>query len=185
MPHQRFQPPAPFASELQQWPADLNESRQTRPYVFNWRSVAVAALVASLAITFYMMLIPRWLGIEQMDIGITIGAMADPAGGPVAFLARVAWHVGNGIIYVPIYAAILVLLRKQSCWGTGVVFGVVLWLAGPMLLVPVLLNMAGDLNHPGIFMLTLGLGWKPAAVDLGAHLTHGILAGVICKHRLG
>ena len=37
----------------------------------------------------------------------------------------------------------------------------------------------------GIFMLGLGLGWTPAAIDLGAHLTHGILAGVIYKHRDG
>jgi hypothetical protein len=157
------------------------------PFVLNWSSLSVAALLAAGAITLYMLALPRWLGIEEMDIGITIGRLVDPSGGIADVLARVAWHVGNGLIYIPVYAVILVRLRRQSSAWTGMVFGVCLWLVGPMLLVPVLLDLnplvrSGALTNPGVFMLPLGLGWVPAIVDLGAHLTHGILAGVMYKH---
>jgi hypothetical protein len=164
------------------------ESCTAGRYAFYWPSVALAALLAASAITLCMLLVPRWLGVEEMDIGITVGRLADPTGGPVAFLARLAWHVGNGLVYVLAYAAILLRLQKQSTAWTGAVFGVVLWLVGPMLLIPVLLNghpwvWSGELTNPGIFMLDLGLGWKPATIDLGAHLVHGIVAGVVYKHR--
>jgi hypothetical protein len=147
----------------------------------------VAALLAAGAITVYMLVLPRWLGVEQMDIGITVGRLADPSGGVADVLTRVAWHVGNGLIYLPVYALILVRLHRQSTAWTGMAFGVGLWLAGPMLLIPVLLDLdplvrSGALTNPGIFMRALGLGWGPAIIDLGAHLTHGILAGVVYKH---
>jgi hypothetical protein len=151
-------------------------------------SVIRAAVVAAAAITLYMMFIPQSLGIKEMDIGISVGRMLDLTGGVVAFLGRIAWHVVNGLVYLPIYALILLRLRRQSNALTGAVFGVVLWLLGPMLLVPLLLNLhpavaSGHLTNPGVFMLSLGLGWTPALVDIGAHLTHGILAGVVYKHR--
>jgi hypothetical protein len=181
----RFHRPASFASGWPSSRATANGPDKASRSVLNWPSVVLAALVAASAITVYMMCIPRLLGVEQMDIGIPVGRMADPSGGPVALLARLAWHLGNGMVYVFAYAAILGYFRKQSTAWTGSVFGVTLWLAGPMLLVPILLNLhpgirSGALTNPGVFMLALGLGWKPALIDLGAHLTHGILVGVIC-----
>jgi len=153
---------------------------------FNWPSLALAASAAAAAITVYMMSVPRWLGIEQMDIGITIGGMADPAGGPVNLAARLAWHILNGLAYVPVYAWFLWRLQKQSTLWTGTLFGIGLWFIGPMTVVPLLLDRprigGGDLDHPGVFMLRLGLGWTPALVDLGAHLTHGILAGIVYRN---
>jgi hypothetical protein len=189
MPRQLFSP-APPSSEF---PAHQIKSRTAGSdpsFAFNWSSVALAAIVASAAITLYMMFIPRGLGIKEMDIGITVGQAVGEEGSVPAFLARVAWHVVNGLIYLVPYAAILLFLGRQSNVGTGVVFGVFLWLVGPMLLVPVVLNLypavaSGELTHPGVFMLNLGQGLKPAAIDLGAHLTHGILAGIIYKHRCG
>ena len=163
------------------------EARESPRYVFHWSSALLAAMLATAAITLYMLFIPRMLGIEEMDIGITIGAMTDPDGGAGALLARLAWHVGNGLVYVFIYAAVLLYAHKQSTAATGLVFGVCLWLVGPMTLIPVLLNLhpqvyAGEWTNPGIFMLSLGAGWKPAAIDLGAHLIHGLLTGAIYKH---
>jgi hypothetical protein len=156
-------------------------------FAINWSRAALAAIVAASAITLYMMFVPRLLGIEQMDIGITIGNMVDPSGGIGFFLARVAWHVGNGILYVFPYAFILFRLKKQSTVWTGIPFGMFLWLVGPMLLIPLRLNVnplvqAAHLTHPGVFMLSLGLGLYPAVVDLGAHLIHGMLAGLVYKH---
>jgi hypothetical protein len=115
--------------------------------------------------------------------------MADPSDGVGALLGRLNWHIDNGLIYVPVYAWVLLRLQRQSRVGTGIIFGVILWLLGPMLSVPMLLNLdprviAGELTNPGVFMLKLGHGWAPAFIDLGAHLVHGILVGVICKHRV-
>lgn len=161
-----------------------NEAWPAARYRFNGPAAIQASLVAATAITLYMLFVPRWLGIEEMDIGITVGALSGSAAG----LARLAWHVGNGIIYVFPYAALLVRWQKQSTAWTGAVFGFFLWLVGPMLLIPFLLNphprvgMEGWTN-PGIFMVALGLGWKPAAIDLVAHLVHGVLAGAVYKHR--
>jgi hypothetical protein len=188
MQQQRFRQSTSLPFRLQPGRATLNESRAATRYIFNWPSAARAALLAAAAITLYMLFVPRLLGIEQMDIGITVGRLTDPSGGGGAFLGRVAWHVGNGLVYVIPYAAVLVCVQRQSTARTGAVFGVVLWLVGPMLLIPILLTFhprvwSGELTNPGIFMLALGLGWKPAAVDLGAHLIHGILAGGSYKHR--
>ncbi|MBL8798995.1 MAG: hypothetical protein JNM56_34235 [Planctomycetia bacterium] len=175
------------ASRRQSEPATPRATVAAPRYRLHWPAVGLAALTAATAITVYMMNVPRLLNVEAMDIGITIGSMVDPSAGVLAYLTRIAWHVGHGLIYIPVYAAILVWFRLESNARTGACFGVFLWLAGPMLLIPLLLDRPrinpGDLWHPGVFMLGLGLGWTPALIDLGAHLTHGILAGVLCKHR--
>lgn len=175
------------AAELQSFPERIGMAKQ-HEYSFDGRSALLAAAVAALAITAYMLIVPRALGIEQMDIGITVGAMVGPEGSLAATMTRVAWHVGNGLVYVFAYAAILAYWQKQSTLLTGVAFGVVLWAAGPMTTIPMALDLhplvqSGRLVNPGIFMQSLGLGWEPAAVDLGAHLVHGILTGVVYKHR--
>jgi len=187
---QQPHPTASLGAGRRPHPATLRAEGAGASFVLNWLSLAAAALLAAVAITLYMLLLPRWLGIEQMDIGITVGRLVDPSGGVADVLTRVAWHVGNGMIYLPAYAVVLVRLHRQSTAWTGMVFGVCLWLAGPMLLIPVLLNLdplvrSGALTNPGVFMRALGLGWEPATVDLGAHLTHGLLAGVAYKHYRG
>jgi hypothetical protein len=184
---QQIRTPTRVTVRLNTWETVSKETGPAPSYAFHWPSVALAALAAATAITVYMMFVPRMLGVEAMDIGITIGQMADPSGGPVYLLTRIAWHVVHGLLYVPIYAAILYWFRIESSVRTGIAFGIFLWLAGPMTLIPLLLDRprinAGDLSHPGVFMLALGLGWTPAIIDLGAHLIHGTLVGVICKHR--
>ena len=184
---QQIRTPARVTVRLNTWETVLKETGPAPSYAFHWPSVALAALAAATAITVYMMFVPRFLGVEAMDIGITIGNMADPSGGLVYLLMRIAWHVGHGLLYVPVYAAILCWFRIESSARTGIAFGAFLWLAGPMTLIPLLLDRprinVGDWSHPGVFMLALGLGWTPALIDLGAHMVHGILAGVICKHR--
>jgi hypothetical protein len=160
-----------------------DNGRWAKRYAMNWPSAFLAALAAGMSITLYMLYVPRWLGMEQMDIGLTIAGMVAPAGGAWAFPSRFAWHLGIGSIAVLLYAVLLRYWQKQSTWATGAGFGVFLWLAGPMSLIPILLNGGPELSHPGIFMLDLGLGWTPAMIDLGAHLVHGMVAGVVYKHR--
>lgn len=154
-------------------------------YVFRWPSALLAAFAASIAITLYMLVIPKWFGMEDMDIGLTVAGLTAPDGGTAAFLVRLAWHMGNGIIYVFLYAAVLRYRQKQSTAATGAAFGVFLWFAGPMLMIPMFLSWWGvpaHLTNPGIFMRDLGSGWTPATIDLGAHLVHGTMAGIIYKH---
>lgn len=150
-------------------------------YSLNWPRAVAAALAAAAAITVYMLTVPRWFGVPEMDIGLTIGALMDAGDGPLATFGRLAWHVGNGIVYVLIYAAVLRRFQRQSSATTGAIFGVLLWFAGPMLLIPAVLNAMGIAN-PGLFMVSLGWGLTPALLDLGAHLVHGVIAGSIYKH---
>lgn len=152
-------------------------------YEFNWPSALLASMAASVAISVYMLIIPKWLGMEDMDIGLTIAGLVALDGQDVTLFTRIAWHIANGILYVLVYAGVLRYRQKQSTVGAGAFFGVLLWLTGPMLLFPFLLGLWGVTN-PGIFMLDLGHGWVPSAVNLGAHLLHGIVAGAIYKHRV-
>ena len=173
--------PASYQAHLSQLNTPLTAPR----LAYNWRTAALAGILAAAAITVYMMTVPRLLGIEQMDIGITVGDMSDSETGAAYLIARLAWHIVNGVIYVFAYAGVLVYLQRQSTMRTGMCFGLFLWFFGPMLLVPLLLNFtSGAANHPGIFMHRLGLGCIPAVVDLGAHMTHGIIVGVVCKQYL-
>src|SRR5262245_43198452 len=119
MPHQP-QYSRRHGERLDPWFRDSAAPRPGPTYRINWTSIAVAAVAAATGITLYMMYVPRLLGVKSMDIGITIGAMADPSGGLVAYLTRIAWHVVHGIAYVPFYAALLIWLQKQSSARTGV-----------------------------------------------------------------
>jgi hypothetical protein len=135
-----------------------------------------------------MLLVPRWLGVEKMDHGIVVGAILAPGGGAAAFLVRVGWHVVHAWIWTLVYAAILRVMQRQSTVWTGAVYGLALWFVGPMMVIPVLLQLdpqvrAGVLHNQGFFMLRLGFGLLPACVDLFAHQVHGILGGWIYKHR--
>jgi hypothetical protein len=157
-------------------------------YTFNWPSALRAALVASAGITGVMLVVPPLLGVEAMDHGILVGAMVAPEGGAGAYLVRVAWHVVNAWIFTLVYAAILLVRQRQSNAWKGALFGAFLWLVGPMTVLPALLALfpavrAGVLKSPGVFMLPLGWGLLPAAVDLTAHLVHGTLGGLIYKQR--
>src|SRR5262245_51300447 len=70
MPRQLIRP-APSSSEFPVHQVKSRAAGSDPSYSFNWSSVTLAAIVASAAITLYMMFIPRGLGIEEMDIGIT------------------------------------------------------------------------------------------------------------------
>src|SRR5262249_11375085 len=94
MAQQPLLPAASVGSGRQPSRATSQEGGAEASFVLNWSSLAVAALLAAGAITAYMLVLPRWLGVEQMDIGITVGRLADPSGGVADVLTRVAWHVG-------------------------------------------------------------------------------------------
>jgi hypothetical protein len=158
-------------------------------YDFNWPSALRAALVASAGITGVMLVVPPLLGVEAMDHGIVVGAMVLPEGGAGAYLVRAGWHVVNAWIFTLVYAAILLVRQRQSNVWKGAAFGAVLWLVGPMTVLPALLYLhpavrAGVLKSPGVFMLPLGWGLLPAGVDLFAHLVHGALSGLVYRHRV-
>lgn len=152
-----------------------------KSYAISWPRVIGAALAGAAAITVYMLTVPGWFGVPEVDIGLAVGALVDPAGGALATFGRFAWLVGTGAVSVLVYAALLKAFRRQSTATSGMLFGVLLWLAGPMLLIPALLNLF-SVDNPGLFMISLGRGLTPALIDLGAHLVHGAVAGGVYKH---
>lgn len=158
-------------------------------YRLNVPALVFSVAVSTVVITVYMLVVPRWLGFESMDLGITMGRLVDPTDSPLAYAVRVAWHVGNSVLYVTLFIYLLYLLQINSTALLGVALGIFLWMMGPMLLIPWSLDFlpriaSGEVKHPGIFMLDLGFGWRPAAVDLVVHLLHGILAATIYQHRV-
>jgi hypothetical protein len=173
---------------------------KTLLYELNLRSALWAGVVGAVAMTVYMFVVPRALGIPQMDIGITIGRLCDPndSYGLSYWVGWTLWHVVNAVIYVFPYALVIWLLRQASVrlfgvwWQsdvfTGFLFGLVLLNIGPMWTIPMMLAetpevQARGLTNPGIYMLDLGLGWLPALVDFGAHSLHGCLVGILYKQR--
>ena len=98
----------------------------------NWPRAGLAACVAAAAITIYMLTVPPALGMGTMDIGMSLGAIVFPNHGPGVFWIALAWHVVNGLLYVPGYVFVLAVLGIRSTAATGAVFGLFLLLAGPM-----------------------------------------------------
>jgi hypothetical protein len=165
----------------------------------NFPSALRAGVVGAVAITVYMFVVPRALGIPQMDIGVIIGAVFfDPTYGPLFWVGWTLWHMVNGIVYVIPFAIVVWIVRQvttrlfgvwwQSDVFMGFVFGVVLLTLGPMTSIPSMLADLPELKeqgltNPGWFMLDLKLGWLPALVDLGAHSFSGCLVGFLYKQR--
>ena len=120
-----------------------------------------------------MFVVPRALGIPQMDIGITIGRLVEGNDnyGPLFWIGWTLWHMVNGIAYVIPFAMVVWLIRQtttrlfgmwwQSDIFMGFVFGLVLLNVGPMWTIPMMLAdtpevQARGLTNPGIYMLDLG-----------------------------
>jgi hypothetical protein len=169
-------------------------------YDLNLWSAFRAGLIGAVGMTVYMFMVPRLLGIPQMDIGITIGRLCDSSDsyGLAYWTGWTLWHVVNAVIYVVPFGLVVWIVRQISTrlfgvwWQVDVIngflFGLVLLLLGPMTGVPSMLADLPEvtergLTNPGFFMLGLGLGWLPALVDLGAHSLHGCLVGYFYKLR--
>jgi hypothetical protein len=156
-------------------------------YALSWRSVLWASVTASAAMSLFMFVVPQWLGIEDMDLGLAFANFTFADGSVWAFLSRALIHLGGGAVGVVLYAVVMRYLETQSSAASGAAFGAFLWLFGSMLLLSLVMKLwgmpAGPMN-PGFFMLELGHGWAPALVDLIAYLLHGTVAGVVYKHRI-
>jgi hypothetical protein len=175
-------------------------SVRTAIYDMNLLGALRAGLIGAIAITIYMFVVPRALGIPQMDIGITIGRLfaGNDSDGALYWIGWTLWHMVNGVVYVLPFALVVWIMRFVSTrlfgmwWQVdifmGFLFGLVLLNVGPMWSIPMMLAdtpevQARSLTNPGIYMLDLNLGWLPALVDLGAHSLHGCLVGLLYKQR--
>ena len=160
-----------------------------QPYALDWGRAILGGLVGTVIITLMMYFVPPMMGMKPMDIGTMLGTMFLPHGGSTAFWLGMMMHFMMGIVFVLIYAAALLALHRQSTWKSGAVFGIVLWLMGPMLMMPVMMGMhplvrAGAMMNPGFFMLGMGKGLMPALASLMMHLFYAISAALIYHHRL-
>lgn len=160
---------------------------QVQSYALNTTRIIAAGIAATAAMTLMMYYGPPMVGMPPGDIGTILGTMLLPNNPGQALWIGLIMHLANGIIFAAIYAAVLLSLRQQSGGGTGAIFGVLLWLIEPMLLLPIILTMhplvkTGRISHPGFFSLNLGMGWTPAAFSLATHLVYGVLVGLFYKH---
>lgn len=170
-------------------PAVAGAVPSTQPYALDWGRAIAGGLMGTVIITLMMYFMPPMIGMKPMDIGTMLGTMFLPHGGSTAFWLGLMMHFMMGIAFVLMYAAALLALRRQSTWGSGAVFGMVLWLIGPMLMMPVMMAMhplvqAGTMMNPGFFMLGMGKGLMPALASLMMHLFYAVAAALIYKHRL-
>lgn len=164
----------------------LGQSAQ--PYALSGSWIFLAGVWATFVFTLVRYLLPPLFGVPEMDLVTWLGTMFVPQNRASAFWLGMAWHFANGVILVLLYAMVLTAMRKQSTWLTGVSFGALSWLVGPMLSLPVMLTLhplvPDEMENPGYFLLELGHGFKPAALELAAHLVYGVMAGILYKHRL-
>ncbi|MGH2403724.1 MAG: DUF6789 family protein [bacterium] len=154
----------------------------------NWPAAITAGIWGTVVMTLTMYYVPPVIGLPPMDIGTMLGTMFLPHDEATALGVGLGLHFVNGIIFVLAYAGVLLALRVQSTAWRGAVLGVILWLAGAMLLLDPIMEMhplvqSGEMTNPGYFMLNMGMGWKPAMFSLVTHLVYGLIAGFLYRHH--
>lgn len=155
------------------------------PYEINWARAIAAGLVATDALMIFLYMFPSWLRIEPVDVAGMTGALLLPRGGSTAFWVGLVVQMVLSAGLVSVYAAVLLAMRRESTWYTGVALGASLWCLGPITALPLLLRRnpvveGGGVGNPGV--LLLGLGATPVFFLLLAHLAYGAVAGTLYKH---
>ncbi len=95
-----------------------------------------AALIATLAMTLLLYVLPPVPGLPPFDLAAALGTLIVPRLGPSAWALGMAWHFANGVVFTLVHAALLLAAGRQSTLRSGLAFGAGLWLIGAMLLLP-------------------------------------------------
>lgn len=153
----------------------------------NWSRAIEGGLLGTLFMTPVFYFVPRVLAMAAIDVARVLGTtlLYDS---PSAFGAGMMMHFAIGAGFALGYAALLRVFRGRRPIEFGLLFGVGIWLLGPMLSLAWLMELhplvrAGEMQTPGLFMLKLREGLKPAFVELLAHLVYGGTLGDAYRRR--
>jgi hypothetical protein len=157
----------------------------------DWAGWALFGLVATAVLTV-VMIAAQLAGLTRLDLPLVLGTLltADPDRARVAgfFL-----HLAAGQVFALGYAATFALLRSAS-WWLGGLLGLLHVAVALTVLLPVLPGVhprmashrAGPastavLEPPGLF--ALNYGFQTPAVAVVAHLTYGVVLGLLLQAR--
>jgi uncharacterized membrane protein YagU involved in acid resistance len=122
-------------------------------------------LVGTLAMTLMIYLVAPMMGVK-MDIA---GSLAGMLG--TSWSVGFVMHLMNGVVIFPmIYALVLFRVLQGGHTARGAEWGVILWLAAQLVVMPML--------GAGVFSLKLG-GAMPAMASLIGHVVYGSLLGAV------
>ncbi len=144
----------------------MNQLKSMKPQV---TKAVVGGLVGTVVMTLMMYFVaPKMTG-RTMDIASELGQMM---GG--SWAAGMAAHFFNGVVIFPaIYVFVLFQYLPGAPVLRGAIWGVLLWLAAQMVLMPMIGN--------GFFSSNLG---PPSAVaSLVSHLVYGGILGGMTRSR--
>jgi hypothetical protein len=113
------------------------------------------------------------------------GGLFAPQGGATAFWVGLAVQMALSTASVLVYAAALLLVRRDGSWFSGAAFGLLLGCLGPITILSLVLQRSpfvqeGLIRNPGVLLLQLGTA--PVLFLLFAHLVYGVIAGALYRH---
>lgn len=134
----------------------------------SWRRVLAGGIVATVAITVMMYgVAPVMLG-GPMDIAADLASMA---GG--IWAVGLVMHFVLGTVVFPIGYLVVMHRRRVAPWASGLIWGVVLWLAAMVVVMPIVGKppFIGAMNA--------------ALASLIGHLIYGAVLGLIIGRPIG
>ncbi|MBI3671045.1 MAG: hypothetical protein HY237_14855 [Acidobacteria bacterium] len=137
-----------------------------------------AGFVATAAMTALMYAAPM-MGMPKMDIATMLGTMFLASPGPAFWLGMII-HLMMGTVLFPAVYRIALQPGTGSGTGKGVLFGLLLWAAANLMVMPMMgaihpMVKSGMMRAPGFLMLNLGV-MVPVGSLIG-HLLYGALLG--------
>jgi uncharacterized membrane protein YagU involved in acid resistance len=116
--------------------------------------VAFAVYVALIGMFSKMMvMISKLIGIESVGAGVVLH---------LVFSAII------GLIYAAIFGSLVTTKAKSVVWG--LIYGLIWWVLGPLIIMPSLLGMGLQLTGEGV---------KMALPSLWGHLIYGLVLGLV------
>lgn len=142
------------------------------------KKLFVAGFTATVGMTVLMYVAPM-MGMPKMDIAAMLGTMFLTSPGPAFWLGMMI-HLMMGTVLFPAIYRFLLQPASGSGTGRGVLFGLLLWAAANLMVMPMMgsihpLVKSGMMSAPGFLMLNLGI-MAPVGSLIG-HLLYGVLLG--------
>ncbi len=141
------------------------------------KKLLLAGFAATVAMTALMYMAPM-MGMPKMDIATMLGTMILASPGPAFWVGMMIHFMMGTVLFPAIYG--FALQPSSNGTGRGVAFGLVLWAAANLMVMPMMgvihpMVKSGMMPAPGFLMLNLGI-MAPVGSLIG-HLVYGALLG--------